>query len=606
MSVNNVYNSNKISAIKGSISKAAKKTIAKPEYMQMTGSIFNAPGVKDTTKTEKTLASLNAERSLEDLDGNTSSSSSQTSSTTNLQNISSAAEGKAAIADAEANAENVRGLTSDTQKDADKVSNLGTEATKLNAKLVKDNKKFEQEFKAQEKEIKENTKELQKLVKESEDAQKDINDAQDELETILGSNSFTMGGGEDGSSSVDNDRVKELQTIIGSRMSVVQSNGRVIYSLQRSSSRTLKQMNSTNNAYVRTQNVNQSAIKENQSTTDKVIEVATTVEQISALTAQGGQLINYAGKGLVLLGKALSGVPYVGAAVSAALISVGTVMQKVGNVVEVVGNYGQAAANITKTVAYATDGNLAGAFQSAAAALQSGMAAVQGTTGMKKNFAAIDAEASRVTQEAAANRAAIDIVNEKIENGEDLGGLTEKQARKAVSSDLQQKMANGEITFEEGSSLRSRITDFTDKATNAAGDSGSDILNQSFNNVQENFSNTLSSQGLTYDKATGKILDSAGSEINKKTRKQLNNQIASSYRNVSSNSKKSSTSFLNKMSQWGSSLQSMAAMFGAYGNQNAYNNYQTATNSNFYLDQRTLDIMQSSQRRRMALSGLYR
>ena len=140
-------------------------------------------------------------------------------------------------------------------------------------------------------------------------------------------------------------------------------------------------------------------------------------------------------------------------------------------------------------------------------------------------------------------------------------------------------MANGEITFEEGSSLRSRITDFTDTATNKAGNSGSDILNQSFNNVQENFSNTLSSQGLTYDKATGKILDSAGSEINKKTRKQLNNQIASSYRNVSSNSKKSSTSFLNKMSQWGSSLQSMAAMFGAYGNQNAYNNYQTATNS---------------------------
>ena len=69
MSVNNVYNQAKINAVKSAMASQAKKTVQaqKPEYMKMTGSIFNAPGVKDsssTTKTASTLTDLNTRKSI--------------------------------------------------------------------------------------------------------------------------------------------------------------------------------------------------------------------------------------------------------------------------------------------------------------------------------------------------------------------------------------------------------------------------------------------------------------------------------------------------------------------------------------------------------------
>lgn len=597
----NAYNANKINMVKAAMTKQAQKTAtaAKPEYMKMTGSIFDAPGVKNKTTNE--IADLNTTRSLNELNKNNQtaevSNSSETSSTESIANIDNAADGRAAAADAEANADNVRSLTSETEQDANTVNKFSSDAVKLDEKISKDNKKYEKQLQKQEKELKENNVQLQKLVKESEEAQQEIEDAQNELESLMGSNSFSING--DDGTNPNSDRIKELQSIIGTKTQVVQANGRVIYTLQRSSSRTLKQMGQTNKAYIRTQNINQKSIEENQSTTDKVIKTATTIEQVSALTSQVGQMVGYAGKGLVLLGKSLSGVPWVGAAVAAALISTGTVMQKVGNVVELVGNYGQAAANITKTAAYAADGNLAGALQSAAAAAQTGIAAGKSTADLQKNFASIDQAAQQATKEAAANRAAIDIVEE---NKDNLKGMTEKEARKAVSTDLKNQMAKGEITFDEGLSTKDKITNFAENAKNKQGQRGLVIADNSLNNATEKFAETVTDKGFTIE--GNKILDKTGKEISRRDRNKIGNKFTSSFKNVASNSVKSSESFWDKALKVGTSLQSSAAMFLPYlMQQNAYNysNYPS-----IQLDDRTLDIINRNQRRRAAIGAMYR
>lgn len=564
MGINTAYN-NKVNLVKAAMTKQAQKSAetAKPEYMKMSGSIFNAPGVKSNTKADGTLTDLNTRRSIDDLNNNigttsyASAGSNSSSNPENIANIDNASDGRAAANDAEASADNVRSLTSETQEDAETVNKFSKDATKLDAKITKDNKKFEKNLKAEEKELKKTNQELEKVLKESEEAQTEIDNAQSELESLLGSNSFSINGQDDGSNA-NSDRIKELQSIIGAKTSVVQQNGRVIYSLQRNSARTLKQMNVTNKAYVKTQNINKKSIEENQSTTNKVIKVATTIEQVSALVSQVGQLVDYAGQGLVTLGESLSSNPYT-AGLGAALISAGSVMQKVGKVTDMVGQYGQTAANITKTAAYAADGNLAGAFQSAAAAVQTGVAASKSTANLKKDFAAIDQAAQEATEKAAANQAARDIVDQKLESGEDLGGLSEKQARKNISNDLQSKFNDKDnpLELEQGVSRKDQIKNF--------GAQNKDAVEASFK--------------------AGTSKDYAMKSIGKKA------------------AGKSSTNFWDNFQKWGSSLQNTAALFGSSGNQN----YNQTTNSipDFYFDQRTLDIMAKNQRRRSAYSGMY-
>lgn len=561
MGINTAYN-NKVNLVKAAMTKQAQKSAetAKPEYMKMSGSIFNAPGVKSNTKADGTLTDLNTRRSIDDLNNNigttsyASAGSNSSSNPENIANIDNASDGRAAANDAEASADNVRSLTADTQQDETTVNKFSEDATKLDTKITKDNKKFEKNLKAEEKELKKTNQELEKVLKESEEAQTEIDNAQSELESLLGSNSFSING-QDGGSSANSDRIKELQSIIGAKTSVVQQNGRVIYSLQRSSARTLKQMNVTNKAYVKTQNINKKNIEENQSTTDKVIKVATTIEQVSALVSQVGQAVNYAGQGLVALGSA----SFISGPAAAALISAGTVMQKVGKVADMVGQYGQAAANVTKTAAYAADGNLAGAFQSAAAAVQTGVAASKSTANLKKDFAAIDQAAQEATEKAAANQAARDIVDQKLESGEDLGGLSEKQARKNISNDLQSKFNDKDnpLQLEQGVKRKDQIKNF--------GAQNKDAVEASFE--------------------TGISKDYAMKNIGKKA------------------AGKSSTNFWDNFQKWGSSLQNTAALFGSSGNQN----YNQTTNSipDFYFDQRTLDIMAKNQRRRSAYSGMY-
>ena len=96
------------------------------------------------------------------------------------------------------------------------------------------------------------------------------------MDSLLGSASFSINRDPNSgdTSNPNQDRINELQTIIGSKVTLLQSNGQQIYSLQRSSSRTITKMTKTNANYVKVNQQNSKAITQNQSKTDKVIETA--------------------------------------------------------------------------------------------------------------------------------------------------------------------------------------------------------------------------------------------------------------------------------------------------------------------------------------------
>lgn len=564
MSVSNVYNQGKINAIKLNLGTQAKKASAnKPAYMQMTGSIFDAPGVKNSaTATANSLNDLNTSKSLSELNASGETTGSSKSSTEDIKSIDNAADGKAAAASAESSADEVESLTKDTQNDQKTVEKFDSDAQKLDKKIEKDDKKFQTQLKKQENDLKKDNQKLQKLVKETEEAQTEVENAQNELDSLLGSASFSINrdpnSGE--TSNPNQDRINELQTIIGSKVTLLQSNGQQIYSLQRSSSRTITKMTKTNANYVKVNQQNSKAITQNQSKTDKVIETATSIEQISALVSQTGQAVNYAGKGLVALGATMSSNPFT-AAVGAALISTGNVMQKVGTVVEMVGNYGQMAANVTKTAAYAADGNLAGALTSAASAIQTGAAAVNTTTNLNKTFKEIDKQATQATQKLAANTAARETVKDM--STEELGGMSKKQARKATAAKLQAQMADGTIST-DAKWAKGQLNDLTEQITSVPKD-GTSIAQQALNSSKTQFADAVTSAG-------GSIKDGVVSGLDKKAKKEINNKVKTGFTNTATDTVKSSKKF-----DWGKLANGLQATAAKLGSQNTQQTTQNTT-----------------------------
>ena len=557
MSVSNVYNQGKINAIKLNLGAQAKKASAnKPAYMQMTGSIFDAPGVKNSaTATANSLNDLNTSKSLSELNASGETTGSSKSSTEDIKSIDNAADGKAAAASAESSADEVESLTKDTQNDQKTVEKFDSDAQKLDKKIEKDDKKFQTQLKKQENDLKKDNEKLQKLVQETEETQTEVENAQNELDSLLGSASFSINRDPNSgdTSNPNQDRINELQTIIGSKVTLLQSNGQQIYSLQRSSSRTITKMTKTNANYVKVNQQNSKAITQNQSKTDKVIETATSIEQISALVSQTGQAVNYAGKGLVALGSTMSSNPFT-AAVGAALISTGNVMQKVGTVVEMVGNYGQMAANVTKTAAYAADGNLAGALTSAASAIQTGAAAVNTTTNLNKTFKEIDKQATQATQKLAANTAARETVKDM--STEELGGMSKKQARKATAAKLQAQMADGTIST-DAKWAKGQLNDLTEQMTSAPKD-GTSIAQQALNSSKTQFADAVTSAG-------GTIKDGVVGGLDKKAKNEINNKVKTGFTNTATDTVKSSKKF-----DWGklaNGLQSTAAKLGSQNTQ---------------------------------------
>lgn len=433
MGISNVNNLNKIDLTKLNFGSKTVKTDNRPSYLKMTGSIFNAPGVSSNTNT---LNDINTNKALSELKARPSATRKTSSKTTSNDkentDISSASEGKAAAANANNQASKVKAQTSEMKSSEKKVQKYSADAKKQEKKAETEDKKFKQTLKAQEKTLKDNNLKLQKAVQENLETQTEITNAQNELDSLLGQSSFSAGGNNNSA------RIKELQTIIGTKSNLIQNNGKTIYSLQRSSSRTLTKMNTTNRNYVRTHKHNMKNVAATQTKAAKVAQTAQKFEQIAAMVSQLGQTVNLAGKGLEALGHA----SFMSLGLGAVLIATGQVMQKVGNVVELVGNYGQTAASVTKGAAMAADGNLAGAMQAFSSAVSTGTAAINSTKGLKKSFSEIDKSAKEATKKLGANIVSKEEAKKLAEKGQ-LGGLTEKQMRKSIKSQL---LANDSIT----------------------------------------------------------------------------------------------------------------------------------------------------------------
>lgn len=541
MGVSNVNNLNKIDLTK--LALAQKSRLAKsnqPAYMQMTGSIFNAPEVKQQQETTN-LNTLNTKKSLNELTKKTSTSNSTTNKTEGKDKEENVDQGSV-----KSQGNQAKKGTTQTEKDSREVKRINSESKKLNKDIKQEDKKFQAQLKQQQAAFQKDSAKLEKLSQETEETQTEINNAQNELDSLLGSSTFTISRGDSAqggqSTNPNQDKIDQLQKFIGSKSNLVQNNGKQIYSLQRSSSRTLSRMNRTNANFVKIHKKNTKAIQQNQNETSNVVKFATKLEQWSAIAEQGGKALDLAGQGMVAAGQAIASTAW-GAAVGAAMIATGTVMSKVGTVAEMLGQYGQTAANVTKTAAYAAEGNLAGAMTSAAAAIQSGAAAQKSTKGLSNNFKAIDQRATDATNKAAANAAAKQAV--KNMDAEQLGGMTKKEMKKSISGELQGQLANNEINSKD------LFNDVKNKSIKS-----NDAVNGARDKAAAAFKENVYAAKGSLDVQNGVVTG-----LDKKARKEVGKKTVTGFTNTASVAKKSTQKFdFQKLSQ---GLMSTAALFSA-------------------------------------------
>lgn len=541
MGVSNVNNLNKIDLTKLALAQKSRQAQSnQPAYMQMTGSIFNAPEVKQQQETTN-LNTLNTKKSLNELTKKTSTSNSTTNKTEGKDKEENVDQGSV-----KSQGNQAKKGTTQTEKDFREVKTINSESKKLNKDIKQEDKKFQAQLKQQQAAFQKDSAKLEKLSQETEETQTEIDNAQNELDSLLGSSTFTIsrGDGTQGGQSTNpnQDKIDQLQKFIGSKSNLVQNNGKQIYSLQRSSSRTLSRMNRTNANFVKIHKKNTKAIQQNQNETSNVVKFATKLEQWSAIAEQGGKALDLAGQGMVAAGQAIASTAW-GAAVGAAMIATGTVMSKVGTVAEMLGQYGQTAANITKTAAYAAEGNLAGAMTSAAAAIQSGAAAQKSTKGLSNNFKAIDQRATDATNKAAANAAAKQAV--KNMDAEQLGGMTKKEMKKSISGELQGQLANNEINSKD------LFNDVKNKSIKS-----NDAVNGARDKAAAAFKENVYAAKGSLDAPNGVVTG-----LDKKARKEVGKKTVTGFTNTASVAKKSTQKFdFQKLSQ---GLMSTVALLSA-------------------------------------------
>lgn len=541
MGVSNVNNLNKIDLTKLALAQKSRQAKSnQPAYMQMTGSIFNAPEVKQQQETTN-LNTLNTKKSLNELTKKTSTSNSTTNKTEGKDKEENVDQGSV-----KSQGNQAKKGTTQTEKDFREVKTINSESKKLNKDIKQEDKKFQAQLKQQQAAFQKDSAKLEKLSQETEETQTEIDNAQNELDSLLGSSTFTIsrGDGTQGGQSTNpnQDKIDQLQKFIGSKSNLVQNNGKQIYSLQRSSSRTLSRMNRTNANFVKIHKKNTKAIQQNQNETSNVVKFATKLEQWSAIAEQGGKALDLAGQGMVAAGQAIASTAW-GAAVGAAMIATRTVMSKVGTVAEMLGQYGQTAANVTKTAAYAAEGNLAGAMTSAAAAIQSGAAAQKSTKGLSNNFKAIDQRATDATNKAAANAAAKQAV--KNMDAEQLGGMTKKEMKKSISGELRGQLANNEINSKD------LFNDVKNKSIKS-----NDAVNGARDKAAAAFKENVYAAKGSLDVQNGVVTG-----LDKKARKEVGKKTVTGFTNTASVAKKSTQKFdFQKLSQ---GLMSTAALFSA-------------------------------------------
>ena len=559
MGVSNIYNqakANAIAAIKSNLANSGvKKADSKPEYMKMTGSIFNAPNKTKDGKPVTTLASTNITASLADLNKKPIEATQSRGSNDNGSDMpSSASEGRAAASEVEGQGDKAKELTSKTEKQKNTVDKFSSESSRLQKKTDNDNKKFKTQQVKLQAQIKSDNQKIEKLTRENDEIEQQVTDAQNELESLLARNSFSMGGAGSSSNSGDQEKITELKTLIGSKVGIMQANGKVVYSLQRNQTRSIRNLSKTNAQYIKVNNKNVKAMNQQQNETSGVLKVATEVEKYSALVQTAGQTLNLLGQAMMAAGTT---------PLTAWMVPVGSVMAKVGTVAEMVGQYGVAAANITKTASYAAEGNIMGAMQSAAMAVQAGTAAYKSTTNLKSNFDSINTKANESLNKVAADKAAKEQV--KGMSDSQLNGMSRKDMRKSISKDLQSQMNGEKATLNRKDLLNKG------KLTEAGKTEGQ----KSADRVSKEFETQIGKQGANAKTASKATL--------KKFRNEASKKIS-----------KSSTSWGDRMQQMNQGFMTLASIYGMSQN-NRTSNKRHASQWDLNSDPRMARIMRSNE-----------
>ena len=595
MGISNVNTVNKAQLLKlASARKTQQQTTAK---FDANGSIFKDAGLigghKEVVDKNVSLADLNTKEAIKNL---SHSALPQNKKKNEIEDTDhSVSGGKKAISDGRSTTKTVQSQTKTAEKLGGEANKTAASAAKLGSSITNDDKKFENKLKTETKEFEKDNDKLKKIIKESEETQKEVENAQHELDTLLASNSFKVSRNQAGSSD-NSSRINELQTLIGSKVSMLQGNGKVIYSLQRSQSRHLTRMNRTNRAYINVQKTNKKNIQSQQKATNSVIDTAQKIEQYSAYAQAGGQALNLLGDVFIALGQGAASTVF-GSGVGAALISVGTVMKKVGTVMELVGQYGQTAANITKTAAYCAEGNLMGAMQSCAMAAQSGAAAVKGTTQLKGTFGQINDQAAAAKQNIAAKAEAKEIVKANADKLPE--GMSEKQARKYVTADLREQMAEAYKNNKDSMKKMSDLKDFADVHSSSSLIDAQNKFEElkTNDNLAKNFNIKTGENGGHYTEKTNKKgVTTPQTVSDKKINKLVNKEFKNEIKEMKKGLPSTGASFGDTLSKLGSSMTNIGAVFM----QNQAMNEMSAASKKrqlapYQMDARTRRIMQKNQ-----------
>lgn len=439
----------------------------KPSYMKNTGSIFNA----QTTQRPGKGFNWNDQKYGE--------TKAKGSANNQSQEVSDAKAGSA-MSQAKAAQGGLGGLkssASSTQTDADDEKTVGVNAQSLGKTIDKNDKQYQANYK---KDIAAQNKTNQEIVKNTAKMKEEtanITDLTSQMEALQSSgdgtgvgsssayslqlpgggdqnsgangangttNAFSTGGSPIGGNNDNAQQLEGLSSQLDSSLAKMEGYSKANVKLQQVAQRQVKQMNMTNQSYIKQNNANQTAMDNEHKVADKVIDVAGKVDTVGQITSTTGMAVSIIGQ---ILEKCPT--PYTAA--------IGGTVHGIGETVKAVGSYASCAANVTKTVAYATEGDIKNALMSAGSAIMSGASAAASTGAATKAFenaGKMYQAAGDVGKTAAEKAAAVkDIVKGAAEGAKQggsqvlqqtmqLGGAVQ-QISQFVPGQQQQPMTNG-------------------------------------------------------------------------------------------------------------------------------------------------------------------
>ncbi|MBR5556122.1 hypothetical protein IKU74_08950 [bacterium] len=442
----------------------------------------------------------------------------------------SADQGKKMAANMNETSSDVQSRRAETEQNTKKADNFSSNAQKDQKTLVKQQKSLQQQQKAFNKEIQENQKEIATLTEEMDQQDAEVKTLQDELATLtagdntgIGVNSafsLSLAGTQEHQEAQQAEdpnaaRIADLQAQIGEKTAAMEVKGQRIGKLQTTTNKQIKTMHKVTTRYMAGINRTQKNLETNQSTTQKILKVANTVDEISTTVQKVGQTLDYTGKALVALGSSTSWCFGAGTA----LIAAGTFMQKAGAVAQVAGQYGSLAANVTKTACYAAEGNITGALTSAASAVASGTSAIKGTKEMGQTFDKISDKADEATQKLAANVVAKEAAKEAAE--EATTEATKSQLTDAAKSEAMSSF-EGKSAKEVREIMNNETSAIRDNAVANAKDGAHDFIDatkgMSKKEIKEGIKNGTIKVGSTASEA----VKEAAKEVKKEKTSVLN------------------------------------------------------------------------------------